>query len=92
MYNQTMSSSWYMYVVRCRDDSLYTGIATDPARRIHEHNHTARGAKYTRRRRPVTLLATWSFESRSEASKAEYAFKRLSRPEKLARIARDADA
>ena len=77
------TKSWYVYVVTCDDDTLYTGITTDPDRRLHEHNHTARGARYTRSRRPVELVATWRYPDRSAALKAEYAFKQLRRPAKL---------
>jgi putative endonuclease len=80
-------SEWFLYVVRCADDTLYTGIATDVERRLTEHNEGPKGAKYTRARRPVELLATWPYDDRSAASSAEHAFKRLSRPTKLERIA-----
>lgn len=80
-------SAWFMYVVECADDTLYTGITTDPDRRVHEHNNTRAGARYTRARRPVELVGMWRYDSRSEASKAEYAFKQLARDEKLARLA-----
>lgn len=79
-------ATWYMYVVNCADETLYTGITTDPERRLHEHNHTRAGARYTRARRPVEIVATWRYDSRSEASKAEYAFKQLDRTEKLERV------
>lgn len=79
-------SGWWMYVVRCCDDTLYTGITTDPERRLREHNQTSRGARYTRARRPVELVAAWRHDDRSAASKAEYAFKQLTREEKLARV------
>lgn len=78
--------SWFVYVMRCADDTLYTGITTDVARRLVEHNESPKGARYTRARRPVTLAATWEFESRSEAAREEAKFKRLSRAEKLARV------
>lgn len=80
--------SWALYVIRCGDDSLYTGITTDVARRFDEHK-SGRGAKYTRGRGPFTLLRTWKFEDRSEASKAEYAFKQLPRKKKLEKINED---
>lgn len=80
------SSQWYLYVVACRDESLYTGITTDVERRVLEHNESSQGARYTRSRRPVNLVASWPCQDRSEASKLEYAFKALSRDEKLARL------
>ena len=81
-----MEGRWKLYILRCADSSLYTGITTDVERRVREHNGSKTGARYTRGRRPVTLLKFWRFETRSEASRAEYAFKSLQRPEKLDRI------
>ena len=77
------SKDWYLYVVECADGSLYTGITTDVNRRLLEHNYGMKGAKYTRSRRPVRLKFHKTFSSRSEASRAEAAFKRLRRSEKL---------
>jgi len=80
---------WFLYVVECSDGSLYTGITTDLPRRIHQHNGELKGgAKYTRSRRPVTLVAQWKHEDRSAASKAEAAFKKLRRAQKLQEITR----
>ena len=73
---------WYLYVVRCVDSTLYTGITTDVDRRVREHNASRRGAKYTRTRRPVELVWTKEYKSRSEAQKAEYSFKKLFHKEK----------
>ena len=73
---------WYLYVVRCSDGTLYTGITTDVTRRLHEHNVTKKGAKYTRARRPVELMYWIDFTDRSTASKAEFRFKKLSRKQK----------
>lgn len=72
----------YTYILRCADDTLYTGITTDLERRIREHNHSPLGASYTRGRRPITLVRSQEHESRSDASKAEYRIKQLSREEK----------
>jgi len=77
-----VSADWLMYVVECADGSYYTGITTDMTRRLNEHNRTKRGAKYTRSRRPVRLIYFESHENRSEASKAEAAFKKLTRKKK----------
>ena len=77
-----MSADWLMYVVECSDGSYYTGITTDMTRRLNEHNRTKRGAKYTRSRRPVRLIYFESHENRSEASRAEAAFKKLTRKKK----------
>ena len=75
-----------MYVVRCSDGSFYTGITTDLTRRLHEHNNTSRGAKYTRSRRPVEIVYCIEFDDRSSASKAEYRFKKLTRKQKEEKI------
>jgi len=78
-----MSKLWYMYVVTCSDGTLYAGVTTDIERRIREHNTSKRGAKYTRSRRPVELICSIECDNRSSAQKEEYAFKKLSRAEKL---------
>ena len=78
---------WYVYMVRCADNSLYTGIATDVDRRVAEHNSTGNlAAKYTRARQPVSLAYHETLESRSEASQREYRLKRLSKKAKEALI------
>ena len=71
-----------LYMVRCNDNSLYTGITTDLERRILEHNGSKKGAKYTKARRPVSLVYEEKFENRGEASKREYAVKKLTKSEK----------
>ena len=73
---------WYLYVAKCSDDTLYTGVTTDLKRRIHEHNSTKKGAKYTRSRRPVKLVYCIECVNRSEACKAEAKFKKLNRRQK----------
>ena len=73
-----MTISWYVYIVNCADNTLYTGITNDIARRLAEHNFSTKGAKYTRPRRPVTLVYQEQHSSRSAAAKREYAIKRLS--------------
>ena len=76
-------SAWFVYMVRCGDNSLYTGIAKDVDRRIHEHNSNDKlGAKYTKARRPVALVYQETCESRSTATRREYEIKLLSRQEK----------
>ncbi len=76
--------SYSTYILRCADDTLYTGITTDLDRRIIEHNSGGKKwAKYTRVRRPVVLLYSENFENRSEASKREYAIKKMTREEKM---------
>ena len=78
---------WYLYVVRCSDDTLYTGITTDLARRLDEHNTSKRGAKYTKTRRPTNLVYYELYQSRSNAQKAEHKFKKLTRKQKEKKIA-----
>ena len=80
-------SQWYVYMVRCTDQSLYTGVATDVERRVDEHNHSnPLGARYTRSRRPVSLVYQEPCDNRSHACQREYALKQLSRQKKLALI------
>lgn len=74
---------WKVYIVKCADGTLYTGITTDLDRRISEHNDSDKGAKYTRGRGPVELMYSADFEDKSGASKEEYRIKQLSRDEKL---------
>ena len=84
---------YYVYIVRCEDDSLYTGIATDVTRRLHEHlSRRVPGAKYTRARKVVALEMVWKTHGRSAASKLEYRIKRLSHEGKLALVERPARA
>ena len=77
---------WYLYVVRCSDSTLYTGVTTDLKRRLNEHNTSNRGAKYTKTRRPVKLVYYELYQSRSNAQKAEYDFKKLTREQKEKKI------
>ncbi len=80
------TAQWYVYIVRCRDGSFYTGIATDVERRIDEHNSGNNGAKYTRSRRPVTLIHKEACADRSAALKREIAIKKMKRREKTALV------
>ena len=73
---------YFIYILKCNDDTLYTGITTDVKRRLSEHNSSQKGAKYTKARRPVTLVYTEELADRSSACKREYAIKQLSRDEK----------
>ena len=74
---------WFVYIVRCADDSLYTGIAKDVERRIVEHKSSAAlAASYTRARRPVALAYREAADTRSAALKREYEIKQLTRQEK----------
>jgi len=73
---------YFVYIVKCADETYYTGIAKDLKRRIEEHNDSPKGAKYTKARRPVKLVYEESCADRSAASKREYAIKRLKRVDK----------
>lgn len=72
----------YTYILRCKDETLYTGWTNDIQRRLEAHN-AGRGAKYTRARRPVKLVYLESFETKEEAMRREYAIKHMTRKEKL---------
>jgi len=78
---------WILYVVRCSDGSLYTGVTNNLKRRILEHNYGMRGAKYTRSRRPVEVVCEENCTSHSDALKKEWAFKKLSKARKERRVA-----
>lgn len=73
----------FVYMVRCADGSLYTGWALDVAARVRAHN-AGRGARYTRARRPVTLVYSEPWPTRAEAMRRERALKKLPRARKLA--------
>jgi putative endonuclease len=75
------SDGHYVYVLRCADDTLYTGYTTNVPRRVAEHA-AGDGAKYTRGRTPVTLVHVESFDSRSDAMRREHGIKRLGRAAK----------
>lgn len=74
--------SWFLYIIQCQDESLYTGITTDISRRLKEHN-TKKGAFYTQNKTPVRVVYQEAMASQSEARKREAAIKRLTRKEKL---------
>ncbi|MCI0479915.1 GIY-YIG nuclease family protein [Candidatus Uhrbacteria bacterium] len=73
---------WHVYLVRCTDGSLYTGISTDVEARVAAHN-AGTGAKYTRSRTPVELVWTERKASESSARKREAAIKKMTRSEKI---------
>lgn len=73
--------AWTVYLARCGDGTLYTGVTTDPERRLAEHNAGCGGA-YTRSRAPVTLVYRESADHRSGALRREHALKRLTRSQK----------
>lgn len=74
---------WQVYILKCADETFYTGITTDLQRRVEQHNGSALGAKYTKGRGPVEVVYTKKFKNRSSASKEESRIKKLTRQEKL---------
>ena len=77
-----MEKSWKLYILRCRDGSLYTGITTDVEKRLAAHN-AGKGAKYTRGRRPLELVYYEDCGNHSAALKRELEIKALTREEKM---------
>lgn len=75
--------AWFVYLIECSDGSVYTGIATDVQARYEKHL-TGKGARYTRARKPVSLLASFEVADRSSALRAEYRVKQLTALEKRA--------
>jgi len=82
----SQNNIWTVYFLRCNDNSLYTGITTDITRRLYQHNNTKLGAKYTRARRPVTLVYSESAVDKSAASKREYQLRTLTKKQKEALV------
>lgn len=74
---------WTVYIIRCNDDTLYTGVTTELSRRFEEHRNHPRGAKYFNGRIPVEVVYSEDGHSRSSACQREAAIKKLSREEKL---------
>ena len=77
-----MEKSWFVYILRCGDGTLYTGITDDVQARFQAHA-SGKGAKYTRCRTPVEVVYTETWESYSAALKRDYAIKQLTRSQKL---------
>lgn len=77
---------WFLYIARCADGTLYTGITTGLARREAAHN-AGQGARYTRSRCPVSIIAAWKCPDRSTAQRAEARLRRLPHRRKLSLIA-----
>ena len=77
-----MASNWYLYILRCKDDTLYTGITTDVEKRLEQHR-SGKGAKYTRGRLPLQLRYQETCGTYSDALRREAQIKKLSRAEKL---------
>jgi len=85
-------SGWYVYLIRCRDGSLYTGISTDPERRLGEHlSGGTRGARYLRGKGPLHLVFQYPLPDRASASRYEYRLKQLPRSGKEKLIEGDLD-
>ena len=77
--------TWHVYILECSDKTFYTGITTDLARRVEEHNsNTGKGAKYTKMRQPVRLVYSEFASDRSEASKREAEIKKMKKVNKIA--------
>jgi putative endonuclease len=74
---------YYVYILKCSDKTFYIGITNNLERRIREHNSSLLGAKYTRGRRPVSLVYSVKKRNRSTATKEEYRLKKLSRIDKI---------
>lgn len=82
---------WYVYMVFCADDTLYTGITTDLERRLKEHNGNGKGARYTRSRQPVRLAYYEEHPTRSDAGKREACIKGLDAKAKRRLVKNSAD-
>jgi len=86
----THVAAWFVYILRCADDSLYTGITTNLQKRLDQHNGiNKKGAKYTHSRRPVVLVYQETLDSRSSASKREHEIKSLKKHQKEVLITTD---
>ncbi|GAA5216533.1 GIY-YIG nuclease family protein [Corallincola platygyrae] len=84
MKTESPSQSWFVYLLRCADDSLYAGVTTDLERRLREHNQcNKKGARYTRARRPVSLAYSEGHKDRTSACRREAEIKALTRAQKL---------
>jgi len=78
----TTAKIFYFYIVRCADNSLYSGITTNLKRRVEEHNSDKLGARYTRSKQPVQLIYNETFSSKSLALKREWEVKKMTKKEK----------
>lgn len=87
MPNAKTEQKWWVYLLRCRDGTLYAGITTDPARRLKQHN-AGTASKYTRSRRPVTMVYLERATTHGDALRRELAIKKLSRAAKDALVAK----
>ena len=88
MDSESLSAVWYVYIVNCADQTLYTGVTTNIRRRLRQHNgETQGGAKYTKCRRPIKLVWWREAVDRSSAQKLEVKIRRMSRSKKFLLIA-----
>lgn len=84
MMNMMNNIMYYLYLLQCENDTIYTGITTDLERRFVEHKSgTGKGANYTRAFKPIKILYTEEFQNRSDASKRESEIKKMTRSQKL---------
>ncbi|MDA3839739.1 MAG: GIY-YIG nuclease family protein [Patescibacteria group bacterium] len=74
---------WYVYILKCSDKTLYAGVTNDLNRRLNEHNNSILGSKYTRARRPVTIVYQKKYKTRSLAQIEEYRIKQLPKKDKI---------
>ena len=86
MHNKNFITGWCVYILECADGTYYTGITNNLPKRLNEHNTSARGAKYTRSRRPVELLEHVRVKNKSQALRLEYKIKSLKRSKKINNI------
>ena len=83
---------YYVYILRCEDNTLYTGITTDVKRRFLEHSEDkVKGAKYTKAHKPKEIAAAWEVGTKSDAPKLEYRIKKLEKAEKETLISEDSE-
>ncbi len=82
MTKSSKTGVWWVYFLRCNDNSLYAGVTTDIHRRIEEHNNSKLGAKYTRAKRPVKLVYLEEANNKSKACQREYQIRHLTKLKK----------
>ena len=92
MVAQKAKKQWFVYIVRCRDNTFYTGITTNLDRRVIAHNSPKGGASYTRGRQPVALIYSELWANRSLATKREYAIKKMTKFQKLRLVSSQLEA
>ena len=88
MTEHNKTTAWWVYLLRCNDNSLYAGVTTDIQRRVTEHNNSKLGAKYTRARRPVSLAYLEVADNKSSACKREYQIRHFTKVKKEQLVSR----